>query len=135
MSSIHYNNIIIKWLGWDNSLETHPVSPLLWRNANHLWSIVFVIFSRTAYSVDGPYEQPSSASSSYAQPWPPSTTCPSCGEPSHPAFSERILCGLGRCPVAKFDGKCNACHNPIKRGEHNIANVNGNWFHKACTPS
>ena len=97
-----------------------------------VWSIVFVIFSRTAYSVDGPYEQPSSASSSYAQPWPPSTTCPSCGEPSHPAFSERILCGLGRCPVAKFDGKCNACHNPIKRGEHNIANVNGNWFHKAC---
>ena len=58
--------------------------------------------------------------------------CPICSEPAHPRFSNTMLCGLGRCPVAKYGGKCMACFQKIIKGVDHIAMANGHWFHKPC---
>ena len=59
-------------------------------------------------------------------------TWPECGEQAHPRYSQNVACGLGRCPVSKYNGKCPACRQPIESGIHNIANTNNAWFHKRC---
>ena len=58
--------------------------------------------------------------------------CPACDEMAHPRYSNAVLCGLGRCPVAKHDSKCSACGKQIHSFIDNIACVSQVWLHKAC---